>query len=198
MSASLESLLKDLHEAGCPVDSLSQLVNTNRQYPPAVPVLIRWLESLDAADVRKLQRDVEQVVRALAVAAARGKAAPRLIELFRTVTNRSGMGIRWAIGNTLEVVADDSVTDEIIALATDRRYGPARHMVVLGLGRLKSDSAEQALIDLLNDDEVAGHVVMALGKRGARRAAPAISALLRHPKPWVQKEAVKALAKLQA
>lgn len=197
VSGSAESLLKELSEVGWPVASVSELVNTKRAYPEAVPVLIRWLESLDDGELRKQQRDVEQVVRALAVSAARGKAAPTLVALFRRVQDPTGMGIRWAVGNTLEVVADDSVADELIGLATDRRYGPARQMVVLGFGRLRSERAEATLIELLKDDEVAAHAAMALGKLGSTRAVPALSGLLQHAKPWVRKEAMKALTKIQ-
>jgi hypothetical protein len=197
MSAPVESLVRELQEVGCPVGDLWELVNAKRRYPATVPVLLRWLEGLDATEIRRRPRDVEAVVRALAVPAARGKAAPLLIELFRTVPDRTGMGIRWAIGNTLEVVADDSVADEMIALAKDRRYGRAREMVVLALGRLKSERVDQVLIDLLEDEDVDGHAVVALGDRRAASAVPAISAMLQHPNSWVQKEAMKALAKIQ-
>lgn len=104
----------------------------------------------------------------------------------------------WAIGNSLEVVANDSVANDLFALATDGSYGRAREMVVLGLARLSSPRAEQVLIDLLNDEGVVGHAVIALGKRRSRAAVPIIARLLQHPKPWVRKEARKALARIQA
>jgi HEAT repeat protein len=192
-----EALLKELREAGHPVTDLWDLVNTRQPYPAAVPILIRWLDTLDPAEMTRQQGEVEAAVRALAVPAARGKAAPRLIELFRSVDDPSGLGMRWAIGSTLEVVGDDSVADDLMALATDRKYGQARQMVVLGLGRLKSTRAEDVLIDLLKDEDVVGHAAMALGNRRSERAAPAISGLLQHPKPWVRQEAMKALTKIQ-
>jgi HEAT repeat protein len=198
MSTSVDSLLSDLRVAGHPVSSLADLVNTRRPYPEAIPVLVRWLDALDFSDVRRVRGDVEMVVRALAVPTARGVAAPTLIKLFKHVADRDPLGLGWAIGNSLEVVADDSVADDLFALATGRSYGRAREMVVLGLARLLSPRAEQVLIDLLNDEDVVGHAVIALGKRRSRVAEPVIARLLQHPKPWVRKEARKALARIQA
>ena len=199
VSATVEVLLEQLSEVGWPVRIMAELANTRRQYPEAVPVLTAWLDSLDATDIRRLPRDVEMAVRALAVPAARSSAAPCLINLFTLVPESSTSDLlRWAVGNTLGVVADESVADEMVTLATDRRYGTARQMIVLGLGRLPSNSAEQVLIDLLEDDQVADHAIMALGRRRATRAVAAITPLLRHPKPWVRNEAVKALRRIQA
>lgn len=53
------------------------------------------------------------------------------------------------------------------------------------------------LVELLDDDEVVCHAVVALGKLDAQAAKPAIERLLDHPKPWVRKEAEHALAKIQ-
>jgi HEAT repeat protein len=199
VSATVEALLEQLSEVGWPVRSLAELVNTRRQYPEVVPVLTEWLESLDATDIRRLPRDVEMAVRALAVPTARGTAARCLINLFRLVPESSTCHhLRWAIGNTLEVVADGSVAHDMVALATDRRYGPARQMIVLGLGRLASDCADEVLIDLLEDDQVVGHAIMALRRRRATRAVAAITPLLRHPKPWVRTEAKKTLTRIRS
>lgn len=197
MDATVRSLLDDLNAVGYPVKDLSDLVNSKQPYPAAVPVLVHWLESLDARDVSRHKDDVEFAVRALAVREARGLAGPLLMRLFRDVSDPTGMGLRWTVGNTLEVVADGSMANDLIALATDKTYGRAREMVVLGLARLQSPDAERALIELLNDDEVAGHAVIALGKLRSRAAAPAISRLLLNDKLWVRKEAKKALARIQ-
>lgn len=90
------------------------------------------------------------------------------------------------------------MSDDLIALAKEQSYGPARQMVVLGLGRFATEQVDLALIDLLEDDEVAGYAAMALGRIRSQRAAPTISRLLNHPKPWVRKEANKALVKIQS
>lgn len=54
-------------------------------------------------------------------------------------------------------------------------------MLMLALAQTKNSKAVDVLRDLLDDDEVAGHAVMALGKLGAREAAPAIERLVEAP-----------------
>jgi HEAT repeat protein len=126
-----------------------------------------------------------------------GAAGPTLIRLFRIAHDRDGTGTRWIIPNSLEVAADHKITAEMIELATDTQFGRAREMVVIGLARLHSADAERVLIDLLRDDEVAGHAVVALGRLRSQSAAPEISKLLVHPKPWLRNEAKKALARIR-
>jgi HEAT repeat protein len=61
---------------------------------------------------------------------------------------------------------------------------------------MKNRRAEDVLIDLLDDDEVAGHAIIALRKLKSKKAYPAIKRFLTHPKAWVRNEAKKALAKV--
>lgn len=189
-------LVEQLRAAGVPVDSLSDLVNAKRSYPRAIPVLLDWLQKVDAVPAADRTKVHEMLVRSLSVPAARGVAGPLLVEQFRRAEDPSGLGIRWVIANALAVVADDTVFDDLIELARDRSYGRAREMLMLALAQTKNPKAIEVLLELLDDDEVAGHAVMALGKVGAREARPAIERFVEHPKPWVRKEAKKALARL--
>ena len=190
-------LADDLSRAGVPVSDLWELVNSDVQYRAAVPVLVEWLERLDervpAADREKVR---EGLVRALTVPAARPSAAPVLIEQFRRVADPSGLGPRWVIGNALEVVADDSVFDEVAAIVRDPSFGKARQMVVLGLARSKEPRAVPLLVELLDDDDVAAHAAMALGKLKAGEARSALERHLESAQPLLRREAKKALAKL--
>ncbi len=52
-------------------------------------------------------------------------------------------------------------------------------------------------IELLDDDDVAGHAVMALGRLKAPRAREKPEPFLSHPRTWVRAEARKALAKIE-
>lgn len=189
-------LLEDLRHAGVPVSDVWDLVNSQVQYRAALPVLIDWLQSVDArvpADERPKVR--EGLVRALSVPAARPAAAPVMIEEFRRALDPSGLGFRWVVGNALSVVADDSVFDEIMTLAQDPRYGKARQMVVLGLARSKDPRAVTLLVSLLDDEDVVAHAVMALGKIRPPGVRPLVERLLDHPQAFVRGEAKKALAR---
>jgi hypothetical protein len=157
-------------------------------YPAAVPILLRWLPKVTERSVK------EDIIRTLSVPWARPAAIQPLIAEFRGTTPDDGIG--WVIGNALEVVADDSVFDDIVELANDRSYGRSREMVVAALGNMKSAKAREILIDLLDDDEVAGYAVMGLGKLRATEARPKVERFLKHSEDWVRKEAKKALAKM--
>jgi HEAT repeat protein len=107
-----------------------------------------------------------------------------------------GPGMKQAIGNALSIVADDSVFQDIVALVGDKRHGQARVMVVEGLANMRDPQAVDVLCELLEDEEVAAHAVVALGKLKAGRARPQIEPFLSHSEGWVRKEAKRALAKI--
>ena len=66
----------------------------------------------------------ESIVRALSVPFAQ-QAAPLLVEEFRRADAKRG-ALKWAIGNALDVVANDA-SREMIDLATDRSHGDEPH-----------------------------------------------------------------------
>lgn len=105
-------------------------------------------------------------------------------------------GLQWAIGNALSVVADDVVLPDLIELALDNRHGKAREMVTMALGNMKDPRAEDVLISLLTDEEVAGHAIIALGKLKSKKSISAIERFQSHPKTWIRIEAKKALARI--
>ena len=96
---------------------------------------------------------------------------PALVDAFLQAPDDSP-GLKWAIGNALSIVADDSVFQDIVALARDKRHGEAREMVVEALANMRNPQAVDVLCELLADEEVAAHAVVALGKLKAARARP--------------------------
>lgn len=189
--ADAEPVLEALRAQGAEIDTIADLFNKWLEYRGAIPTLIEWLPRVVNPDVK------EDIVRALSVKWARHTAAPKLlVKEFEQAHDPTGTGLRWAIGNALEILANDDLADDLIRLATDRRFGKAREMVVLALGKLKDPQAPGILIRLLADDDVQGHAVMALGKLRVTAVRDRIEALLNHPKPWVRKEAKKALANI--
>ena len=62
-------------------------------------------------------------------------------------------------------------------------------MLTVALGNMRNPQAINLLIRLLEDEEVAGHALIALRKRGDPAAVPYVL-------PWVRNEAKKALNKL--
>jgi hypothetical protein len=194
-AAGEELVLADLAAVGFGVRSLSDLRHSGTKYRDAVPVLLRWLPQVTDTKVE------EEIVRALSVPWAKPAATLPMIQCFRRVdvaVDASGLGLRWVIGNALEVLFDDASFDELADLATDRRYGKARQMVVLGLGRSKRPEAVDVLLQLVDDPDVDGHAVKALGKLRAPAARTTFEQKLNDSRAWVRSEARKALTKLSA
>lgn len=106
---------------------------------------------------------------------------------------------RWGIGSLLEAVSSkkSSNVDSYLAIATDKAYGKSREMVVLALAKLSDAKIDDVLISLLKDEQVCGHAVIALGKRRVTKAASLIRSFELDAKPWVRREASKALRAIE-
>jgi hypothetical protein len=182
-------VLTDLSQVGLNVDWIEDLYNRRLDYQRAIPILLHWLPQVENPAVK------EAIVRALSVPWARNtKAAVLLVEEFRRA--KSDFGLNWAIGNALSVVADDNVLSDIVGLIRDKTYGKAREMLVVALGNMKSPDVIYPLFELLEDEDLAGYAIMALGKLKYKEARPAIERFRIHPKSWIRREAKKALARI--
>jgi hypothetical protein len=186
-SRAAEPVLKELRARGFRVNTIGELRQSKKDYRAAVPILLRWLSRISDLLVK------EDIVRTLSVPWAKPAAGPALIEEFRRAENDE---IRWAIANGLAVIADDGVFGELMQLVKDKRYGKPREMLALALGNMQDSRAVTVLMDLLNDEQLVGHAVMALGKLKASAAQVRLQELTHHPTDWVRKEAKKALASL--
>lgn len=181
---------EELGKVGVVVEDVFDLVNSNKPYPNAIPVLINLLREGISHDGVK-----EGVIRALAVKEAQGKAGKALIEEYKR-TPKDKMMLLWAIGSTMEVVISENDIDDILGIVQNKSNGMSRQMFVAALGKVKSDKAEQVLMNLLDDEEVAPHALEALGRLKSKRAKDKISEMLNHKKPLIRKEAQKALKKI--
>jgi HEAT repeat protein len=188
-------VVESLRAAGFPVEHIEDLYKDRYRYRSAVPVLVDALERTAAADV------AETIVRALSVPYARGWARSLVAQFSRFPDARehtdAGFHFKWAVGNALAVVADDSVFDEVVGLIRDPTHGQAREMLVVGLANMRLNDPEPLLIELLGAPDVAPFAAIALGKRGASRAAERLRALLDDADPRARTEARKALRRIE-
>jgi HEAT repeat protein len=185
-----QPLIDELRAQAYPVDSVADLLNKRMRYPDAIPILVRWLPRVKDPAVK------EDIVRALSVPWARPAAASPLIHEFVKAPSDSELGLRWTIANALAVVADDSVFDDVVTLLRNPAYGRAREMLALALANMKTPRAVDVLIAALQDPQLAGHAVKALGRLKSKRAESAIRPFTNHPKAWIRAEAKKALASI--
>lgn len=189
-------LLQELAQAGLRLEVVADLVKNElyrnkANYEIAMPILLRWLPHIEYRHLK------EDIIRTLSVPWAKS-AVPVFLEQFQKLHDPEGTGLKWVIGNALEVLADDNIFDELVEIVRDKQHRRAREMVVLALAKMKNPQAVDVLIELLDDEEVAGNAVWALRKLGAKaaKARPYIEPFLTHPETWIRNEAKRAIAKM--
>jgi len=107
-------------------------------------------------------------------------------------------GYKWAVGQALGDVADDSVWEDLVPLVCNPAHGHARQRVVMAFGRLRQPRAVDVLMALLDDrdTQIVEQALDALGRLQAGRALPRIETLTTHPDRWVRRAAARALARI--
>ena len=156
--------------------------------------LLEWLPKAGNLDL------VEAIARALTDRRARPMAARPLIDAFRAVPDDAphASSVRWAIANGLATVADASVSQDLVDLVTDRRYGSARQMLPDALVRARVPGASGILFDLLDDPDIDGHVVVALAVLAPPEGRARIEPFVNDRRSWVRRAAKRALFRIDA
>jgi len=180
-------LVEDLKKVGIYISSVWDLLKRSDNYNEALTILIDYLKK--AEDVRLK----EGIVRAMGVKGFNA-AVPLLIAEYKISDHD---GYKWAIANTLEIIAPKESIDELNEIMADRKHGDARQMIALALGRIKDESSVNILIESLNDSDVYLHSIAALGKIGDKTAIEPLKPFLYHKVRGVRKEAEKALKRIR-
>ena len=188
-------ILDDLSKVGIVVQRLPDLFQPplNQEpiyYKDGIPILLKWLPKVKNRSVQ------DTIIRAFCAPWAFPTAWKPLVKTFETMEGIVSKDLRWTIGNSLASIANELVFEDVLRLATDKRYGTARHMVVEALGKMKDPRAVDALIELLDDKDVQRPAIYALGQLKAIRARPKIEKFLSHPDSDYRTYAKRALAKI--
>lgn len=191
-----ERVVSALRFAGVTVGSVFDLVNSREKYPGALPTLVSLLPTVTDPWIK------EGVVRALAVPEARACAGAALLREFKAIgfegdADPSSQALKWAIGNSLAIAADESLREDLIGIAREKRHGKAREMIVVALGRLKGAGIDAVLVELLEDNDTAAFALQALRRRRAHAAIPAIRQLLQREGFAFRPEAEKTIRALE-
>lgn len=131
-------LVKELRDAGYPVESAWDLVNTPGSYPAAVPILLAHLSRPYPGRVR------EGIARALAVPEAKTVGWETLTRLFREEQEEQ---VKDGLAVAIAGAADDDVIDEVIALARDESLGASRVILLHALEHSRDRRARAALME---------------------------------------------------
>ena len=207
-------ILDELSGLGYEIDTLDDLRHQLKPWKTAVPALLRWLPKIEDPSVK------ESIVRCLSVPWVGNQATAELIDEFkkyapilpkppnlwvgnqlREISEEEKklapfFSLAWTIGNALSIVDVKGFEKQIIELCRNNRYGAARQMLVLGLGRIRSSEAEETGVELLNDDQVQIHAIGALGKMKSKRALFELEKLMTDKRALIRKEARKAITRI--
>ncbi len=174
---------KLLAKGGVFVEDIYDLVNTSKDYKNIIPILIELLKQ--GISDEKLK---EGVIRSLAVKGAGTIAGEILIEEYKK-TPQEKMMLKWVIGNTIEVIISVNILQDVLKIVKNKENGMSRERFIAALGKMKSKDVEQTLIDLLDDETIAGHAIYALRKLNSEKARNKIQTLEKHKKFLIRKEA---------
>jgi hypothetical protein len=165
---SAQGLLLELSHLGFEVTNMRGL-EAYGDYRAAVPVLLRWLTRISYLPL------AEDIVHVVSVGRFKDLVVPELLKLFRDppkVRRLTSSGswvdateqLRGTLGHNLSKFAGPALSDDLIALALERKYGTARSSIVSALPRTRNPRARKVLQDLIDDPSVGALAVKALGK----------------------------------
>ena len=180
-------IITGLRKRGYSINSINDLMRMSSKERDLIPFLIGLLEQFTD------ENDKEFIVRCLGVKGFQ-EIIPKLLEEFKTA---KGNSYRWAIANSINIIHDMTIEQELITLSENKKYGTGRQMLVLSLGCYKTDSSIKCLHGLLQDEEVRGHALRALGKCGNAEVLPDIEKYCDSDNRWIRKEALNAADKIR-
>lgn len=183
----VNALVSDVNKLGYNITSYQDLKKLKTKDKVLVPLLLRYLKKVNYINEK------EFFVRCLGVRNF-NTATETLIEEFH---NNNHESYKWAIGNTLSIIQDKSHVDTYIDIMTNKKHGTARQMVAILLGKLRCQKALQTLISLLSDEEIYGHVIVALGHFKDYKLIEYIKPFVNTNEAWIRKEAKHSIKKLE-
>ncbi|WP_107771074.1 hypothetical protein [Nocardioides sediminis] len=139
-------LVRALADIEVEVKSVWDLVNTSDDYSVAIPVLEEHLKDDSYPD-----RIREGIARSLSFRKA-APGWPTIVNLYRSTTESFDLqqGLAVAMAGT---VTDETV-DELVAEARCEEHGESRVLLLLGLKRLRSAAAKEALESFVDDPDL--------------------------------------------
>ena len=180
-------LIEDLKKVGITVSSVWDLVNGPNNYEQAEPILIEHLKKT------KECRFKEGIIRALCVKSFKNAIQPLLNEF----KNSKDESYKWVVANSLATIVPHEVLDDLIEIMGDNSHGSARQMIAYALGRINDPKSVPVLLKALEDNEVAGHAIIALGKVGNKETINSIEPFTKHKMKWIRNAAKKAIKQIE-
>ena len=147
------NFLEEINKSGYNFNSIYDLMLLDEKDKNIVPVFLKYLKLFEL-DIKK------HLVRFLGV---KGfvSASKFLLEEFHKTKD---FIYRFAIANTLSLIQDENILEDLIEIIENRMYGEARIPIIYRLYEFKNFQLEKVLMKLLNDKEVSEVVEYSLNK----------------------------------
>ena len=149
---------KEIRDCGIKFETVSKIASFVHKYNNSlIPIAVKYYNLS-----KNRQSDNEQNY-FLSFFCIKGldSLVPMLLNDFTqpTTTNLT----RWFISDCLYHIRSMHYMDDYLKNVSDNKYGKNRQMIILLLGLLKDDRAIPILLNLLDDEDVTLHTIMALG-----------------------------------
>ena len=147
------NFLEEINKSGYNFNSIYDLMLLDEKDKNIVPVFLKYLKLFEL-DIKK------HLVRFLGV---KGfvSASKFLLEEFHKTKD---FIYRFTIANTLSLIQDENILEDLIEIVENRMYGEARIPIIYRLHKFKNFQLEKVLMKLLNDKEVSEVVEYSLNK----------------------------------
>ena len=147
------NFLEEINKSGYNFNSIYDLMLLDEKDKNIVPVFLKYLKLFEL-DIKK------HLVRFLGV---KGfvSASKFLLEEFHKTKD---FIYRFAIANTLSLIQDENILEDLIEIIENRMYGEARIPIIYRLYKFKNFQLEKVLVKLLNDKEVSKIAEYSLNK----------------------------------
>jgi hypothetical protein len=201
-------IARDLYAAGVLVSSMYELHTVQHPLtPPAGPVLTSWLPRVTEYDNKMWL--LHLIVNGIGAKAFGREVLDCLLDEFvRPDYQLVGcadeeaceQAVRARIGDGIARLMGPRNADTLLAIATDRKYGYTRQMIVEGLPKLRRpESTTPLLLSLLSDPEpsIQATALRALRRTHVSAALARAEELCSSENRWVRQEAERTVAALE-
>jgi len=195
-------IAKAAKKAGLPFRTITDLINTDKRYPELLPVLIDWLQNVEAKSGLTTPAELhdfrEALYRSLTTIDAMGtEAVPLLFDSFYLQPPAPPI-ILATIGTALKYLAAPTDYQRMRQLAVDRTLGYGRAQIFEWLLRADPDDGLSVALSELDDPSVRPYILRSLRviKHLPASLRPHIEPLLEDPDSEVRLQAKRTLAKV--
>ena len=184
----IPSFMEEIREMGFEFKSSAQIIGFMPNYKSIIlPIVIRYYQKSSVQNERLYFlkffrfRGLVEVVQ-------------MLLDNFYVSKNPTE---QWSIADCLYTIKASEYAEDYLKIISDNQYGISRQMIVLLVGELKIHTAIPILIPLLDDPDVTGQAISALGKFKKKEFTSLFTRFLCHKKAYYRNEAKKALQQLE-